>query len=601
MTAQLAMAFILGVTILLSWGRLWYWHRSAQMVGQASGGRLLSLALLQPVSAALLYFALYPPGVGGSGTGALRIATAGASRLAGASVGAPLVLLPEAPDIRGGEAVPDLATALRRHPDVTTISISGDGLRPRDMDAARPLNVKFDPSPLHSGIAAITPPAAVAPGGRFTLGGTIAGLPGATVELIDPAGRVTDRGAPDKDGRFLLNGTARAAGAVTFTLRVRLNKRIVEQADVPVWVSEAVRPRMLILAGAPGPEVKYLRRRASDAGFDVTTQMKAGGGVALGDAPIALNAPSLRRFDVAIVDDRAWPGARGSLLAAVRSGMGLVLRAGGAIDGATRSQWQALGLGLSGPGGIAPIALPKVADQAVAQTRHGIGKANAPVDMALPEDMAPDVSRIGLMPGGANMVPLLHDAGGASLAAWRALGMGRVALFTPIDSYGLTLTGRGDLYDDWWNALLEAVARPAPASHMTTDIGWVGERVTLCGLTGGGLVETSGQRQAAILPVAGCGSFWPSEAGWHYLRAQGQLRPFYVQPSSALPIMRAARDRQATVMLRNNVQPTAQAEALKPYRSPWFFWLAWLAVSALLWWLERSRLGRRADAPSPLT
>jgi Trk K+ transport system NAD-binding subunit len=37
---------------------------------------------------------------------------------------------------------------------------------------------------------------------------------------------------------------------------------------------------LLIMAGAPGPEVKYLRRWATDAGFAVTTRMSAGGGIA---------------------------------------------------------------------------------------------------------------------------------------------------------------------------------------------------------------------------------------------------------------------------------------------------------------------------------
>jgi hypothetical protein len=354
---------------------------------------------------------------------------------------------------------------------------------------------------------------------------------------------------------------------------------------------------LLILAGAPGPEVKYLRRWASDAGYDVTTQMSAGGGIALGDAPVALDAGSLRRFDVAVVDERSWPSARGAMLAAVRGGMGLVLRAGGAIDGATRSQWQALGFGLSGPGGIAPLALPKVPEQAIARTRHGIGSADAPVDMALPEELAPDISRVGLAPGGGDAVPLLQDAGGTSLAAWRTIGAGRVALFTAIDSYGLTLTGRGDLYGDWWSDMLGTVARPAPASRMTTDMVWVGDRMALCGLTGDAHVEMPDGAQARVLPVAGCGAFWAAKAGWHRLRTQGETRPFYVQPRDALPVMRAARDRRAMAMLRSDVPSVAAATMPAAAWPIWAAWLAWLAASALLWWLERSRLGRRAPRP----
>jgi hypothetical protein len=321
--------------------------------------------------------------------------------------------------------------------------------------------------------------------------------------------------------------------------------------------------------------------------------MSAGGGIALGDAPIALDAASLGRFDVAIVDDRSWAGLRGPLLTGVRRGMGLVLHAGGAIDGATRSQWHALGFDLNGAGGIAPIALPKVQDKAIAQTRHGIGSIDTPVDMALPEDMAPDINRLGLAPGGANAVPLLQDAGGTKLAAWRAMGAGRVALFTAIDSYGLTLAGRRDLYVDWWSALLGAVTRPAPISRMSTQTHWAGERMTMCGLARDGQVSMPDGAQADILAVAGCGAFWPTQAGWHYLRSQGEIRPFYVQPHNALPVMRTARNGQAMALLQRKASSPAVTPAakLRP-ESPWIFWLAWLAVSALLWWLERSRFGR---------
>ena len=132
---------------------------------------------------------------------------------------------------------------------------------------------------------------------------------------------------------------------------------MVEQAAVPLLVTDSLAPRLLILAAAPGPEVKYLRRWATDAGFTVTTQMSAGGGIALGDPTIAINGATLRRFDLAIVDDRSWAAQRGVLTGAAREGLGLILRPSGPIDGATRAQWRALGFGI-GSGDLAPIALP---------------------------------------------------------------------------------------------------------------------------------------------------------------------------------------------------------------------------------------------------
>ena len=584
-------AAILALAVLLAAIRLILWHRAA--VEQGSPLRLALLLLLQPVCAGLLFFALFPPATSG-GSDALRIATAGTPRLAAA--GAPLIVLPEAGAILG-EAAPDLATALRRHPAAGTIEIVGRGLTPRDIEAARTVALRFDPPPPPRGIIHLSPPASTAPGATFTTGATLAGLPEATVQLLDPAGRVTDSATPDRDGHVTLTGTARSAGAADFTLRVRDDGRMVEQASVPVLTQDSARPRLLILAGAPGPEVKYLRRWATDAGFAVTSQMSAGGGVQLGDVPVSIDGASLRGFDAVLIDDRSWAamgGARNALLGAVRDGLGLILRAGGPLDGATRSQWQALGFALQGGNDLAPLALPKPPAATIARTRQGIAYADRPEDMAFPDELLPEVTRLAAAPTGRDAVPLLRDAGGAPLAAWRALGTGRIALFTGIDSYALILTGHQPLHDLWWRSLLGAVARPAPAPAMIDGIHWAGERMALCGLAGNAQVDRPDGSHARLIPVNGCAAFWPESAGWHVLRGKDGAVPFHVQPAQALPAMRATRDRAATLMLRGNAPAPGSDEPRHGPAWPWL--LAWLAASALLWWLERSRIGRRQSA-----
>ncbi|NWK96640.1 hypothetical protein DM806_13410 [Sphingobium lactosutens] len=584
-------AALLILAILLAAIRLIIWHRAAGE--QASPLRLTLLLLLQPICAGLLLLGLFPPAtIGGSGT--LRIATAGTPRLAAG--GTPLIILPEAGTIPG-EAAPDLATALRRHPAANRIEIIGRGLTPRDLDAARSVAVRFAPPQPPKGLTDLAPPVPTAPGASFTAGATLAGLPHATVELLDPAGRITDSATPDPDGHVRLTGTSRTTGTADFTLRVRDGNRTIEQAGVPVVTQDSARPRLLILAGAPGPEVKYLRRWATDAGFAVSTQMSAGGGIQLGDAPVSIDGATLRRFDAVLVDDRSWAalgGGRGALLGAVRDGLGLILRASGPLDGATRGQWQALGFTLKGGNDLAPLALPKPPVVAIARTRQGITDADRPDDMALPDEMLPEVTRLAAAPAGHDTVTLLQDAGGTTLAAWRALGMGRIALFTGVDSYALTLTGHQPLYDQWWRSLLGAVGRPAPAPAHIDGIHWAGERMTLCGLTGDAQAIRPDGSPARLIPVNGCAAFWPANAGWHILRGKDGITPFHVQPAGALPAVRAARDRAATLMLRGDAPATAQGEPRPGPSWPWL--LGWLLASALLWGLERSRIGRCQSA-----
>lgn len=100
-------------------------------------------------------------------------------------------------------------------------------------------------------------------------------LKGAKVGLLDPAGRVTDRQVVARDGRFALSCTARASGLATFSLVLRgRNGKLVEDAALPLMVVDLTKTHLLILTGAPGPEVKYLRRWAIDAGFSVNASAR---------------------------------------------------------------------------------------------------------------------------------------------------------------------------------------------------------------------------------------------------------------------------------------------------------------------------------------
>ena len=599
---------LLVLAVMLAWVRLIFWQRGVADDQRSRAWRLIALLVLQPVCAALLFLCLFPPGTR-IAAGTLVVATAGAPQNAGVAAGAHLITLPEAPAIADAEPFPDLGTALRRYPGTGRITVLGVGLKPRDLDAARGLTVSFDPSPLPPGLVSLDPPARVAPGAGFAVGGQVANVQAAIVDLIDPAGRLTDSGKVDGDGRFILSGTARAAGPVNFAVRVRdARGRLIEQADLPLLVDADAAPRMLILAGAPGPEVKYLRRWATDAGFAVTTRMSAGGGIELGDEPVAMNAASLRRFDVAIIDDRSWAGLgaeRAAVIGAVRDGLGLLLRVSGPLDDTTRHQWGALGFVLAGGNALAPIALPESRDPAVARTRQGIGSQDVPTDLNIGDDVLPEINRVGVVPGGSDAVPLLRDASGTMLSTWRAIGNGRVAVWSGIDSYGLILMGRRDLYGDWWSAMLSAIARPvAGVTPAFTGPAWVGERAALCGLSGDARVE---QPNGTIVNVHAdpaardCGAFWPVTPGWHVLRKSGgyggpQLWPFFVRPADTLAGVFAANIRHATLMLRDRTpdQPGSAEQTQERPGSPWMWFAACFAFSALLWWFERSRVGRIA-------
>lgn len=592
------------LAVLLASVRLIRWQWRALALSRSRPWRLALLLVAQPVVAVLLYFTLLPPTLP-TEAGTMIVATAGVASLP-AQPGDRVIALPEAPALADTERVPDLATALRRYPGTRQLRIIGAGLEARDREVASGVSLRFDPLPLPRGLVRLNVPDRIAIGGGFSIGGKVAGVTQGSVELLDPAGRRIDSAVLAQSGEFAVNGTARAAGPVSFQLQMRDAQRaVVEAIEVPLWTRDETPPRMLLLAGAPNPEWKYLRRWATDAGLSLHTQIGVGGGLQLGDAPLALNAADFARFDLVVLDERAWASLsehqRAALGEAVRGGLGMLLRVGGPLPDATQRQLRALGLAVSGGGDAAPVALANTSsDDETPPASEDTGA----VDSASKADSAiPTLNRRTLRVVSNDAVPLLRDVAGTALAYWRAEGRGRVAVWPLTDSFRLSLSGRDDLYSALWSDAFATLARaqPGPTPQIDRD-GRQQQRVAICGIANGAQVRAPNDETTLLLPdpasgTPPCAAYWPRQSGWHFLRQGERSWPFHVRGSTEAPGLHRAALREATLNLVGEVAPNQTASSSVttiPDRrgSPWPWFFAWLAVSAALWWFERSRWGR---------
>lgn len=607
MTLASAIALLLAVTVVLASARQvrnWFWpdpRRDAAMRPRA--WRAIFLLAAQAAGAVLLYFLLFPPAVPiAPGTLVVLTADAGKAEVASTVDGetddaAPrVVALPEAGTLplrwSGAERVPDLATALRRHP-AHTLQVVGAGLTARDRPAVGNRGLRFDPAPLPRGLLDLQPPPVVAPGRGFALRGRTQGLQGGSAELLDPAGRRVSQAAPDASGRFVLHGSARDAGLARFRLRLRDGGgRVAESIDVPVQVVPARPLRALVLAGAPNPELKFLRRWADAAGIDMAARIELGAGLQLGDGPTRLDAATLDRIDLLLVDERSWGGLgaaqRAAVLGAVERGLGLLLRMSAAAGSADRRALQALGFEAA----VAPRR----------ETRLGAGFVRAGDAV----DALPPVTRSPVRIGGTDSVVALEDAGGDALALWHARGRGRIGVAIFDDSFRLALAGRGEAHGEAWSRVVSAVARSTQASPpLTIAVAPPGERSVVCRLAAGAQVRAPDGRSTPLLPDprsgrASCAGYWAHEVGWHEVRqatpAQGgggDATGFQVPAEDALPAMRAHALREATLALAGPTPATRLAQAAYEPGPRWPWFLGWLVIAALAWWLERSRHGLR--------
>jgi hypothetical protein len=375
---------------------------------------------------------------------------------------------------------------------------------------------------------------------------------------------------------------------------------------------------VLFLAGGPSPELKYLRRWATDAGLSQHARISVGGGIEIGDGPVAFDAAGLGRFDLVVLDERAWAdlGAarHAALRDAIRTGLGVLLRVSGPLTGAARTRLRSLGFELQAA--RLPSEVRLVSGDGVGAPT-ATGQADAEAEAAIDADTQdrdappPALSRQPLRIVATDGSPLLHDASGEPLALWRAEGRGRIAVWTLADSYQLVLTGQGDRHARLWSDALAVLARPRDeARPRLVGEAVAGERMVLCGVAPGARLSAPDGAGTPLLAdprmaPGDCAGYWPSSPGWHQLQAMapaddpdadadaGEVWRFHVRARDTLPGVRALALREATARLASSGADRASPDTFVPgQRWPWL--LAWLAASGLLWWLERSRPGRQA-------
>jgi len=580
--------------------RLVVGHLRATPDARPAAWRTCALVALTLVSTVLLFRGLLPPPVAVE-RGTLAVLTAGAEGLA-VPAAETVVALPEAGDVPpGAERMPDLATALRRHADARTLVVVGHGLDARDREAVDGRALTFVPADVPAGVVELVAPDHIGAGARFDVHGRVAGIEAARVSLMDPAGRLVSNVEADDAGRFRLDATAREPGATLFDVIVHdAEAREIERVQVPVIVDAAAPLRVLLIAGAPNPDMRALRRWAEDAGLRLRWRTTFGGGAGVGDAP-ALDAASLAQQDLVLLDARAWDslgaGARASLLTAVRGGLGLLIHTPQAPSATLRSWLRSAGLTIET--GRAVDWRPEVGPDDVARLRAwmGPGSDDAPFDPLLAGEAAPTLAYLPLS-GGAPA----PDDGPSGMMRWQAVGHGRLGVVTLADSWQLPLAGRADLHAGLWSGWAGTLARAGDVQPPRFDGEFrVGTRSMICGLDADARVHAPDGTTSTPVPdpaANGCAGIWPTVAGWHRIESGAGDWPFLVRADGAAVGLHVAALQSATrALVRASDATPDTMTATRPGRVwPWL--LAWLCVTAALWALGRARAGRnRVPAP----
>lgn len=539
-----------------------------------------ALAVAQWFAGGLFWLALFPA-VTTSRDGDLTVLTPGATAVQIAAANATsAVALPGVVADPGIERSPDLATALRRHPDTLRLTLVGDGLPARDRDAVRGLSIRFDAAPLPDGFVDIALPDDVLAGQRWRIAGRVqTALASVAVELRDPADRLINRAPIDANGRFVAEGIALAAGDTRHELRVvAVDGHVIDTFAFTVAADDGEPLRLLLLAAVPTPELKYLRRWATDAGIVIDSRIGLTDGVALDSGAAApIDATLLAKQDVLVVDERRWlqldDATRRAIVDAVDDGMGLLLRLTGPLSPELLASWSDLGIALTADDAVAPS--PRSDDQrddAIAFTRAGY---------RLDDGLA----------------PLLTLRDGNAVIGWRGHGQGRIGVTTLLDGWRDVVAGATERHATLWSRLLGTLSRArVDAPPLRPRDARVDERATLCRLAPGGWSVRSPDGESTPLQIDAtpqhCAAVWPTEAGTHRLLRNGNAVPgdrnwtFDVQARADTSPLSRAITQQATHDLADG-SATATTAAQSPALPPWLPWAGWLLLMTTLWWIER--------------
>jgi hypothetical protein len=515
-----------------------------------------------------------------------------------------LIALPEAqaPLPAGVSMAPDLASLLRRHPGAR-LRLIGEGFAARDQEAAHGRLAQWLPAALPAGLVELHAPSRVAEGADVQLHGRWRGTPPMRLELHDVAGSVlasqgfsehSPAQAPRDDAphehEFTLSLPARAAAELPMHL-VAIDSDGAARAllRLPLRIESAPGLRIGLLAGAPGAELRALRRWAVDAGHAIDSRIVLSRGRVLGGSA-SFDADALAKLDLLIVDERAWAalGERGreDVDNAVEAGLGLLLRP---LALPARAQW------------------PLYADQGFQLQAEA-----AAVERSLAGAPA-GLRTLPLSAQAERALPLLEDREGAALGLWRPRGLGRVGLLWLGETQGLVGRGEARAHARLWAQLSATLARAgssestplqlAPSVQSPEALAWLGERSVVCGIEPGAPAQLSREdpdpaaapATALFADARGCAALWPRSPGWHRIRSGGNETVLNVVDPNELPSLYAAQRSQGTRSLLGQPLQQGNPSALAP--GPAWPWLPpLLIVLALQWWLERP--GLRSASPN---
>jgi hypothetical protein len=436
-------------------------------------------------------------------------------------------------------------------------------------------------------------------GDDLEIEGRVSGLAeGATVALVDPAGRI-DSVHIKGDGAFQLDARPSGAGRQMYVLQAGPIRHPTVQETLAVNVVPPSSHRLFVLEATPSFETSALR--------DWLARREGGGSIAIRTAVsrdryrtefvnqdrIALTPLTdrlLARFDVAQIDGRSLAALTAAERAVLRravseQGLGLLVLPDTAVFDSTAR--------FSDRGFFFDFALHRVADLEERSVRPTWAPTVGDAERATTVPAAPYLLRDHF-----GVESLIEDGAGGIVAQVTPRGKGMIGTSLVTGSARWLRTGKGETYSTYWSTLLAAITVGRTALAVVETAGpWLVHRPVTVSVVGAdpspfAVVTTpAGARDSIFLspdplrPDTWLGVYWPREPGWHEVGGAA----FLVQPAGSWLARQASErlDGMAGRAIAQDVAGTAMRIAPVPVPPIWFFGTFLLSV-AVLWSARRT-------------
>lgn len=394
--------------------------------------------------------------------------------------------------------------------------------------------------------------------------------------------------APGQTTAFQLRSVPKQNGRAVFTLLAMQGKDTLEKEPVPVEVVPPTATRLMILAGSPDFENRFLKDWLSQQGYAVAMRTlistnKSDRSVYNADRSSIdkINATALDSVDVLVSDEAALallPASEKEAVyrAVTNRGMGLIIR-GDTI--AAAREWYTQPFRLYAVPGKSPVRLSLTLDQQQSQ-RLALTTAQP---------------RFIRMQKG--MQSLVTDSASNTLAAMVMAGAGKIMFTTMVNTYSWLLAGESGAYQSTWNLLLKKAGRQhnnANVISIKPAISFVDDPVDLAVETAADSVPglqffstTPARLQDRNLPQRWHATAWPVNGGWQELSSGNTGSAWYVYGVNDWKYVQAMRVRNATeAMVRSWRNERLEGDRSAPSERPvslfWFF-LPFIISSSFLW------------------